>query len=71
MLHAMGFSHEHSRSDRDDFVKVNFANIQTGNQFLLRLLNRQAWHQGGEIDTDLSPILVAVTKLALRRVVGI
>ena len=30
MLHAMGFVHEHQRSDRDDFVKVNYQNIHPG-----------------------------------------
>lgn len=27
LLHALGFYHHHSRSDRDDFLKVNYENI--------------------------------------------
>ena len=35
MLHAIGFIHEHSRYDRDDFVNVHWEAIQPGaqNQF--------------------------------------
>ncbi|CAB1459162.1 unnamed protein product [Pleuronectes platessa] len=28
ILHALGFHHEHKRSDRDRFVRINWANIQ-------------------------------------------
>lgn len=29
MMHHMGFMHEHQRPDRDDYVKINFQNVET------------------------------------------
>ncbi|CAG2106220.1 unnamed protein product [Medioppia subpectinata] len=32
LLHAVGFHHEHSRPDRDDYVEVQWANLKPGNE---------------------------------------
>jgi hypothetical protein len=30
MMHSLGYDHEQSRKDRDDFVFVNYSNIRSG-----------------------------------------
>ena len=32
IMHALGFNHEHMRSDRDNYVNINFDNIQKGKE---------------------------------------
>jgi hypothetical protein len=43
MLHALGAWHEQSRSDRDKYVKINWANIQSGYKFAFETYIEQGY----------------------------
>lgn len=47
--HALGLSHEHSRANRDSFVTILWANIQTGKEHNFELLSTTSY---GDYDFD-------------------
>ena len=43
ILHALGFFHEHSRPDRDQYITIDFNNLKDGMQHNFETLNLRNW----------------------------
>ena len=58
LLHTLGFVHEHTRPDRDNFISVNFDNIEPGKEknFEKRLRDTSSdFFEKGSINSDNTP----------------
>ena len=56
ILHFLGFYHEHTRYDRDEYIKVNWKNIKTG-----------IWHN--RVCLNMRIIIIDMTKVPLTLIV--
>ena len=45
MLHTLGFYHQHSATERDDYVTINWQNIERGNVSVSHITNTIKMHQ--------------------------
>jgi len=43
ILHALGFFHEHSRPDRDEYITIDFSNVREGMHHNFMKLNSREW----------------------------
>ena len=57
LVHSLGFMHEHTRPDRDDFISVNFDNIQPGKErkFERRRQGTSDFFEKGSVNTRNTP----------------
>ena len=57
LLHTLGFVHEHTRPDRDNFVEVNMENIKPGKEgnFAKRKQGYSDYFKKGSVNTENSP----------------
>ena len=57
MLHTLGFVHEHTRPDRDDFISINFDNIEPGEEknFEKRPHGTSDFFEKGSVDSKNTP----------------
>jgi len=57
LLHTLGFVHEHTRPDRDDFISINFDNIEPGEEknFEKRPHGTSDFFEKGSVDTKDTP----------------
>ena len=53
ILHALGFFHEHSRPDRDDYVTVDYTNVRDGmDHNFMKLTGREWFNMSIPYDTN-------------------
>ena len=57
LVHTLGFVHEHTRPDRDDFISINFDNIEPGEEknFEKRPHGTSGFFEKGSVDSKNTP----------------
>ncbi|XP_042217483.1 zinc metalloproteinase nas-14-like [Homarus americanus] len=59
LMHAFGFGHEHNRPDRDDYVTINFTNVEEEAQHYFTKYTPNSGYVGDEVEYDYTSIMHA------------